>query len=92
MKYGHDASRAQAGSSAGRGSSGDNSFIGSLGNADARQGAASAGRWIGPELPVHDICGGHPFSEGFSPSSDGPHLPPPGSDVGAPMPPNGYRR
>jgi len=88
---GYDALRQQVGASSG-GGSGDNSFIGGEGRANVEQGGAPAGRWPGAELPVHEITGPHPFSEGFSPSSDGPALPPPGSDIGSPLPPSGYRR
>jgi len=87
--------RSQAASSAGSGSSGDNSFIGRGGeNADINgsQGGAPGGRWPQDDLPMSAAPGNASgWTEGFSPSSENPPLPGSNTD-GVGLTPTGNRR
>lgn len=87
--------RSQAASSAGSGSSGDNSFIGRGGeNADINgtQGGAPGGRWPQDDLPMSAAPGNSQgWSEGFSPSSETPPLPSSHTE-GVGLTPSGNRR
>ena len=87
--------RSQAASSAGSGSSGDNSFLG-RGGEDAEinghQGDAPGGRWPQDDLPMDAAIGNNKgWTEGFSPSSDNPPLPSSHTD-GVGLTPSGNRR
>jgi hypothetical protein len=56
----------------------------------ATQGGAAAGRFFSEaELPVHS---GMASIVGYSAEATQTPLPPPGSTVGCPLPPSGYRR
>lgn len=82
----------QTGSSAASGSSGDNSFIGPEQGIDGQSPGAPGGRFPQDDLPMNPTPSGGGWSEGFSPSSENPPLPAPGSNDGAGLPPNGNRR
>jgi hypothetical protein len=84
--------RAQAASSAGSGSSGDNSYIGPEAGINGHQGDAPGGRWPQDDLPMSSAPGNAKgWTEGYSPSPENAPLPSSHTD-GAGLPPAGGRR
>jgi hypothetical protein len=82
--------RSQAASSAGPGSSGDNSHLPPEQDIDGVNGRAPGGRWPQDDLPMRSNSAPG-WSDGFSPSPDNPPLPTDHTD-GVGLPPNGTRR